>query len=57
MKGLHPTQQDLLHRRLQGDNGTDEAFYSLDEPLVLHRSPGSPDIRCVCVCLCVFVYM
>ena len=60
-EGSHPTQQELLHQRLHGDNGTDEAFYSpvaINEPLLLHRSPdSSPEIRCVYlrVCVCVRV--
>ena len=42
----NPTRQELLNRRLQGDDGTDDAFYS-SPPSSTHRTTESSDFRCV----------
>ena len=51
----NPTRQELLNRRLQGDDGTDDAFYS--PPSSVHRTMDSSDFKCVhtCVHVCVSV--
>ncbi|XP_065890181.1 uncharacterized protein [Dysidea avara] len=39
----NPTRQELLNRRLQGDDGTDDAFYS--PPSSVHRTMDSSDFK------------